>query len=430
MFDKIRRFMGGGRKKKSDAPFKRSDSFRRISIKRHYLERGHAKNQQNQSQPQVQSQPSTSKAPLPPDDELVIDYGQWLLKSDEKKQPPRPARPSPGWNHPSGGVAARHRAPPPHPRVGAAVAGHLARLGPAAHPQGRQPGPPVARPAAPHQLADAPQPRAAAGVDAARGLGGGAPGAPLARGRPEVQLAGGGGHPASGSTKMVSSESKDSGFLHSAAEPQPRRLLPAQAAQAAPQRQPRRLLQADERGANRRRRRSCSARGRQRQCGGGYGRRRPRHPGPVPGAAAAAQGPQMEPMFFVPPEKRKQHAGRRFAACEIRDPGSASYAGNEARRDHDDDSTYERVPGDTDDDEEQGRCYVPLGVSPVPRRRPVVRRKKSAARLKYVARPHVARRAPSTLRRRKSTKKSESTLHSNSKNGAGTGRKTDKTLKS
>jgi hypothetical protein len=119
---------------------------------------------------------------------------------------------------------------------------------------------------------------------------------------------------------------------------------------------------------------------------------------------------KMEPMFFVLPEKRKQQRGRRYAVCEIRDPESATYAGNEARKDTNvPETTYERVGGEcTSDEEEENRCYVPLGVSPVPKRRPVVRRKKSAVRLKYVARPHVARRAPSTLRRRKSTKKSES----------------------
>ncbi|XP_071446233.1 disco-interacting protein 2 homolog C [Hetaerina americana] len=58
----------------------------------------------------------------------------------------------------------------------------------------------------------------------------------------------------------------------------------------------------------------------------------------------------------------------------------------------------------SEEDEDGGGSYVPLGVSPVPRRRPVRRRKSAARRnVKYVARRSaVVVRAPSTLRRRKS----------------------------
>lgn len=46
-FENIRRFMGGGRKKKDkESSFKRSDSFKRISIRKNYLDRGGKKKQQ------------------------------------------------------------------------------------------------------------------------------------------------------------------------------------------------------------------------------------------------------------------------------------------------------------------------------------------------------------------------------------------------
>lgn len=119
-FENLRRLMGGGRKKKDrcEASFKRSESFKRISIKKNYLDRGKKhRHQQNveaavaatsatvtQTKPplppaaktQVNKKPSpgdvdTLKPPLvkPADGSvnLVIDYNQWLkgMKTDEAR---------------------------------------------------------------------------------------------------------------------------------------------------------------------------------------------------------------------------------------------------------------------------------------------------------------------------------------------------------
>jgi len=421
MFDKIRRFMGGGRKKKSDAPFKRSDSFRRISIKRHYLERGHAKLPKAST-----SSASVSKAPLPPDDELVIDYGQWLLKSDEKVPPPPSPRVQITPLEGSPGVTAAHRhrihvsaRPSPATSLDSDLPltprevslGHIWIDHP---PVSRTPRSLELPPVSARRL-DLP---GCSGVErrAHRSLEGGLKAARREEAPPPALPPACGG----GSTKTVSSESKDSGFSFSIPRLNPgggffRRKAP----------KPRLSVSRD--GYFKRTSEARKSQEAKRSRGRAAGKRL---------AAAAASGNKgtldlyqvlrprslkhlkLEPMFFVHPEKRKQQNGPRYAVSEIRDPESATYAGNEARKALEKsvpETTYERVGGEcTSDEEEDSRCYVPLGVSPVPKRRPVVRRKKSAVRLKYVARPHVARRAPSTLRRRKSTKKSESLCFSRS----------------
>jgi hypothetical protein len=149
-------------------------------------------------------------------------------------------------------------------------------------------------------------------------------------------------------------------------------------------------------------------------------------------------------MIFVPPEKRKpttsmkksqQH--RRYEVQEIRDycsPRDTTVAAVNYYDDEDEDEgLYECISGDFNerveveqklnlddrfteeelaialppdsDSETENETYVPLGVSPVPRRRPVRRKKSARKNVKYVARPSI-HRAPSTLRRsRKLTKK-------------------------
>lgn len=146
---------------------------------------------------------------------------------------------------------------------------------------------------------------------------------------------------------------------------------------------------------------------------------------------------KLDPMIFVPPEKRKpatsmrrpeQH--RRYEVKEIRDycsPRDTTVASVNFYDDEDEDEgLYECISGDFNerveveqkldlddrfteeelaialppdsDSDTENETHVPLGVSPVPRRRPV-RRKKSARRnVKYLARPSI-HRAPSTLRR-------------------------------
>ncbi|XP_073975306.1 disco-interacting protein 2 isoform X5 [Rhodnius prolixus] len=79
-FENIRRLVAGGRKKKerAESSFKRSDSFKRISIRKNYLDRGgKGRNPKPPPPPQV-----TEKAPVqdskPVPDSLVIGYGQWI----------------------------------------------------------------------------------------------------------------------------------------------------------------------------------------------------------------------------------------------------------------------------------------------------------------------------------------------------------------
>ncbi|EEB19602.1 hypothetical protein Phum_PHUM581010 [Pediculus humanus corporis] len=58
----------------------------------------------------------------------------------------------------------------------------------------------------------------------------------------------------------------------------------------------------------------------------------------------------------------------------------------------------------TDTDEERGTTFIPLGVSPVPRRKPVRKKKSTKRNVKYVAKPGI-HRAQSTLRKSRRSKK-------------------------
>ncbi|KAJ8946783.1 hypothetical protein NQ318_018993 [Aromia moschata] len=163
---------------------------------------------------------------------------------------------------------------------------------------------------------------------------------------------------------------------------------------------------------------------------------------------------KLDPMIFVPPEKRKPSVTRKpsykVGMREIRNvnPHDAAIYSTRSGNDSADEGLYESLPGDfdylsddrplsgrvscislrdddvtggrvassrseeavaanvatSDDDGGSSKCaspYVPPGVSPVPRRRPV-RRKKSTLSHKrsitYVVKPTIIR-APSTLRR-------------------------------
>jgi len=153
---------------------------------------------------------------------------------------------------------------------------------------------------------------------------------------------------------------------------------------------------------------------------------------------------KLDPMIFVPPEKRKPTASmkkprqhRRYEVQEIRDycsPRDTTVMSVNFYEDADEDEgLYECISGDFNervelepqlnlddrfteeelavalppdsDSETENETYVPLGVSPVPRRRPVRRKKSARKNVKYLAKPSIYR-APSTLRRsRKLTKK-------------------------
>lgn len=127
---------------------------------------------------------------------------------------------------------------------------------------------------------------------------------------------------------------------------------------------------------------------------------------------------KLDPMIFVPPEKRKPGGcQRKYEVKEIRD----YCLPKDVRLPKDtEDDLYERISGSratsdgntsdgsainyTDSDGERG-AFIPLGVSPVPRRRPVRKKKSTKRTVKYLAKPGI-HRAQSTLRRSRRSKKS------------------------
>ncbi|KAK6626919.1 hypothetical protein RUM44_009396 [Polyplax serrata] len=152
---------------------------------------------------------------------------------------------------------------------------------------------------------------------------------------------------------------------------------------------------------------------------------------------------KMEPMVFVTPEKRKPGGSqKKYHVKEVRDfslfvdvPSpplfSSQYEANEMEDEEQEDKLYESI-GDhqetadlptegqvcntvddkdsdgseinyTDTDDERG-TFIPLGVSPVPRRKPVRKKKSTRRNVKYVAKPGI-HRAQSTLRRSRRAKK-------------------------
>lgn len=141
---------------------------------------------------------------------------------------------------------------------------------------------------------------------------------------------------------------------------------------------------------------------------------------------------KLDPMIFVPPEKRKTNNTMRKPARlevqEIRDYCSPRDMKRSEEPAYDEDEgLYECISGDisdgsSDDDGRESRriqfrdlsdndadtedeTYAPLGVSPVPGRRPVRRRKSARKNVKYLVKPTI-HRAPSTLKKnRKITKK-------------------------
>lgn len=130
---------------------------------------------------------------------------------------------------------------------------------------------------------------------------------------------------------------------------------------------------------------------------------------------------KLDPMIFVPPEKRKPGSSfRKYEVKEIRDycvPRDVRPAVLE----DEDDVLYECISGEfgdsaqpepeTDseinytDTDDEGGTFIPLGVSPVPRRKPVRKKKSTRKNVKYLAKPGVLR-AQSTLRRSRRNKKS------------------------
>lgn len=131
------------------------------------------------------------------------------------------------------------------------------------------------------------------------------------------------------------------------------------------------------------------------------------------------QSLQLDPMIFVPPERRKpKNTIRRAVRLEVQEIRDyCSPRDFKKAEDVEDEGLYECIsgelseedsvasgPSDNDADTED-ETYAPLSMSPVPGRRPVRRRKSARKNVKYLAKPTI-HRAPSTLKRnRKAVKK-------------------------
>lgn len=113
-----------------------------------------------------------------------------------------------------------------------------------------------------------------------------------------------------------------------------------------------------------------------------------------------------DPMVFVPPERRK--AGTpvsRYVVREIRDYCAPHDVQPLPLTDNEDEDEglYESI--DEVQESDDSTTFVPIGRSPTPRRKPVRKKKSTRRNVKYVARPAI-HRAQSTLRRSKRLKKS------------------------
>lgn len=158
---------------------------------------------------------------------------------------------------------------------------------------------------------------------------------------------------------------------------------------------------------------------------------------------------KLDPMIFVPPEKRKPGGSqKKYEVKEIRncnsfadvsrmityddeekevegEGGGGGGEGGSGGEEKEEDQLYESIPENdcqtvkdeviedkdtdgseinyTDTDEERG-TFIPLGVSPVPRRKPVRKKKSTRKNVKYLAKPGI-HRAQSTLRKSRRSKK-------------------------
>lgn len=136
---------------------------------------------------------------------------------------------------------------------------------------------------------------------------------------------------------------------------------------------------------------------------------------------------KLKPMIFVPPEKRKPGVHRKkYEVKEIRDSHS-SFVEPEitvtSEEEVADEVVYEeiltekdKIPKENNDNVSEGSeinysvsedergGFIPLGVSPVPRRKPVRKKKSTRRNIKFLAKPGV-HRAQSTLRKSRRSKK-------------------------
>lgn len=136
-------------------------------------------------------------------------------------------------------------------------------------------------------------------------------------------------------------------------------------------------------------------------------------------SAKSLRSLKLDPMIFVPPEKRKPGSNlKKYEVKEIRDYCNPRDVQPPQPEEDDMEDLYECIDGKTeqiesneseinytDSEEEVDKgTFIPLGVSPVPRRRPVRKKKSTRKNVKYLAKPGI-HRAQSTLRRSRRNKK-------------------------
>ncbi|KAL1117356.1 hypothetical protein AAG570_004682 [Ranatra chinensis] len=372
--ENLRRLVGGGRKKKERAPessFRRSDSFKRISIRKNYLERGG----KGRAKPPQQPPPIEEQPP-------VIGYGQWikcmraedmenlkeLMRSNKEVPPTPPPRKKYSSADSSLEILKLETSPgpvrrrPPAERTDSGLSISLGRVWLDA---------PVGMGHAPRSLElPRPQPQEAEPPRAHRSL----ESALKERPRPPSAAA--------------LASSRDSGFSVSVPEEGSGLAAPRPVAPA-----PSRFCRRSVRSRKSRRKKSFdTAKTEMYQVVVG---RPPR----------SLESLRLDPMIFVPPEKRTFRRPGRLEVQEIRDycsprdvrlPASSS--------EEDDDDLYECISPREDEASDLNDADTEDELQPV--HRPPVRRTKSARRnLKYLAKPSI-HRAPSTLKRnRKLVKK-------------------------
>lgn len=114
-----------------------------------------------------------------------------------------------------------------------------------------------------------------------------------------------------------------------------------------------------------------------------------------------------DPMVFVPPERRKAGGQTsRYVVREIRDYcAPRDVQPLPITDDEDEDEGLYECIDELDDVSDDSATFIPLGRSPTPKRKPVRKNKSTRRNIKYVARPGI-HRAQSTLRRSKRVKKS------------------------
>lgn len=376
--DNLRRLLGGGRKKKEQPSFKRSDSFKRISIRKNCLDRGKGR---RPPAPVVQEEPP------PPADPLVIGYGQWIkcmraedyehLKELGRALPPTPP-PRRKYTPDSSLEVLKLESSPVvrrrlEERADSGLSVSLGRVWMDA---------PLAMANAPRSL-ELPRPC----VEPSRVHHS------LESGLKQPQVSRRTPTPISRKSVDVSS-SKDSGFSFSVSIPRLSDLSPT--GSGAFWKSSSSKVSVNQGSGRGRRKRSS---GRKKSFGTA---RSDMYQVVVSRPPRSLKSLKLDPMIFVPPERRKTNTIRkgRYEVQEIRDYCNP----HDLRCRTEDEGLYECISGDLNDGESEDRFETlseedeDEDYKRVVIRRPV--RRKKSGKAKYIAKPTILR-APSTLRKNK-----------------------------